>query len=352
MSKTHWAGPHLASDRAFGGAASEMHINATAGEGDMVTVFDDFNGVVLAEGFGDAANWETNGWVLTDDPVGAPTGDQISMNDPNVSTQTLPFDSCIRVFGGTVNDRGGNMQLDAVNGTVAAATNNHEFTHLWIPETATLPAGLALDNTIWTFGCRVGLRADLTTTGAGNWNSKLFIGWAAAGDTSIMDHDTGAITTTAGNLHGFHVPEDGSIDGISKRITADAMVDGTNFTELVAAGGADGTTANGAAVAGDTMWFDLALRMTITDMDDNAANGATEFFTRRIAPLATAPGHPGSRMNSWVRNPTVLSNETPNHSVALVPTIEFINGPTADQDGVVFVDWWTFGCSRISRQSK
>ena len=51
-------------------------------------------------------------------------------------------------------------------------------------------------------------------------------------------------------------------------------------------------------------------------------------------------------------DPTVLLNQTPNHTVALVPTIEVINGPTANRDGVFLVDWWAFGCSRFSRLSR
>ena len=352
MGKTHWSGPLLSDNRALGGAAAEMHIDATAGEGDMITTFDDFDDVVNGiDTFAGAGIFEDSSWVLTDDPTTGGTGEQISMNDPASGDLAEWAPSCLRIFAGTVDDGGGNMQLDHVNGAYGTELTEARFPHLWIPDTT--HGTEVLDNTIWTFGCRIGLRADLTTTGSGDWNTKVFLGWAAAGDVSVMDHDTGVITTTAGNLHGLHIPEDGSIDGISRRITGDALVDGTNFTELVAAGGVDGTVANGATTIGDTMWFDLALRMTITDMSDDAANGATEFFVRKVNSIGTGkPGQAGANLNGWGKISTVLLNETPNHTIALVPTIEVINGPTADRDGVFYLDWWTFGCSRRSRISR
>jgi hypothetical protein len=351
MGSTHWAGPHLGSDGALGGAASEMHINATSGEGDMITVFDDFDGHLKGtEGFSEAAVFEDEGWILTD--VGVPVGDEIALNDP--SNVDLWAPSCLYIYPGTTDDTGGNMQLDFINGAIGTQVGHVNFPHLFIPETDIGAA--ALDNTIWTFGCRIGLRADITTTGAGVWSTatpggKMFIGWSVAGEAAIMTAATGAISVAAAadQLLGFHVGEDGSIDGISQRTGTTAYAEGTNFTELVAAGGAGGTVANGAITAGDTMWFDLALRATVTDWSDDNANGATEFFHRRVAPVAGKPGQPGTRMNPWVRHPTSLSNQFPNHTVALVPSIECINGPTAGTDAVFFVDWWTFGTSRISR---
>ena len=215
-----------------------MGLEALYGETEMITVFDDFNSVVLAEGFGDAANWETNGWELTEDAGGgALAADSISMNDPNADTQTHAFSSCIRIVPGTTGDSGGNMQLDAVNGAVAAPTNNHDFQHIWIDETATTPAAEALDNTTLVFACRIGLRHDITNTGAGAWGptnegGKVYIGWAAAGDTSVLDHDTGLVTDGAGNLLGFHICELGEIHGVSKRITADNYTLNTNYVAM------------------------------------------------------------------------------------------------------------------------
>jgi len=338
---------------AMGGAAEGMGIEALAGDTEMVTIFDDFNGIVLKEGFGDGANWETARWVLKDDPVGAPTGDEISMNDDDTGASELDFNSCIRIFPGTVNDRGGNMQLDVANGAVAAATTLYDFHHMWIPTSATvggnygsLAAAAALDNSTWVFACRIGFRADLTVTagtnGIGDWNGKVYIGWAEAGDGSIMDHDTGVITQAEdGPLVGFHIGEDGSIDGISQRTVNTAYAEGTNLTELVAAGGVDGTVANGATTAGDTMWFDLALRMDIVDQNAAANNGTTRFYWRKVLP--------GSQLGEWNPHPTVLTNQTPNNNVILVPTIEVMSGPTADLDCVVFLDWWAFGRNRQNR---
>lgn len=340
MASTHWSGPLAGSDKAFGGAGFDLPIECTNGETNLVGVVDDFNGVVPTEAFGGAANWETMGWILTD--VGIPAADEVGMNDPADVDQWNP--SCVRIFPGTTDDAGGNMQLDRINASLPAS-GGHYFPHLHIPETDAGAA--ALDNTEIVFACRAGFRADLTTTGAGDWNSKAFIGFAVAGDTGLMTAATGALTAAgaAEQLVGFHIPEDGSIDGISQRDGSTAYADGTNFTELAAAGAVDGTVANGAITAGDTMWFDLAFKLTITDWSDDNANGATEFYWRRLTPTSTSKA---VKQGGWQKHGTALTNQAPNHTVGLVPTIEVINGPTAGRDGVVYLDWWAFGVSRFS----
>lgn len=347
-----------------GGAALKLGIEGLAGETELVTVHDDFDGVLPTTTFGAVSaadgtvnTWEENGWVFTD--VGAPTNDEVGMQDPADVDQWYP--SCIRIFSGDADDAGGNMQLDFINstgvGTYLGSTTNdltftrYPFRHLWIPETA---AGAAvIDNTVWVFACRIGLRADLTTTGSGDWDSKCFIGWAEAGDTAILTAASGAITQPeTGPLVGFHIPEDGSIDGICQRTVNTTYAEGTNLTELVAAGGVDGTVANGSTTAGDTVWFDLALRMVVTNMSDNTDNGFTQFFSRRLSPktfVNASDTHPfAGEFVRWNAHETTLLNQTPNNDVALVPTIEMVNGGTAGRDGVLFLDSWTFGVSRLA----
>ncbi len=341
------------SKNAMGGAAEDLSLEALTGECDWITTFDDFNGSVPAEGFDGATNWETMGWILTEDQaaVGAVNGDVISMNA--AATVTANYDSCIAITTSTDEDNGGSMQLDRVNCTLPASSGGGDFPHLWIPETATVggygskAAATALDNTQWMFACRLGLRADITTTGDGNWNGKVFIGWAAAGDTSIMT-STGIIMTTpiitqaeTGDLVGFCIDEAGTINGVAQRTASVAYAEGTNYTQLYGTGAVDGTLANGATTVGDTMWFDLALRMNVIDMNDNANNGRIQFFHRRVLP--------DTPLGDWIPHTTVLDNQCPNHTVALVPTIESLNGPTAGQDTMVFVDWWAFGRNRPNR---
>jgi hypothetical protein len=348
-----------ASSTAMGGAALNLPIGCLEGESDMVYTFDDFNGVSDVDSFSGAGILEYSGWILTDDGS-APTGDTIGMND--AATTSADFDSCLRIFPGTADSSGGNMQLDHLNGAVSTENlSTHDFKHLWVPEKLGVPsrgaggAATALDDTTWVFATRIGLNADVTGTGT-NWNGAMFIGWAAAGDTQIMDHDTGAITTTNGELFGFHVNIDGSIEGVSKRTAGDAQVDGTNYSELLAAASADNTVANGARVVNDTMWFDLALRMDITDMSDDSGNGSTRFFHRgplnRVSPLN--PGRdefaqPGQGYMPWREHSTVLLNETPNGGDCHVPTIECLNGATGGLDCCMYVDWWMMGRSRVSR---
>ncbi|OGR29708.1 MAG: hypothetical protein A2139_02355 [Desulfobacca sp. RBG_16_60_12] len=326
------------SRHAMGGAAEGLGIEALAGDTEMVTVFDDFNGVVKGtDTFGGAAIFEDSGWVLTD--IGAPTNDAISMND--VSDVAALYNSCLTVYGGDADDAGGSMALDLLNGAIGTEVGTQVFPHMWIPETA---AGAGVnDNSTWVFATRVGIRADLTTTGNGDWDSKFFIGFQVAGETNIMTAATGALIVAGADdiLYGFHCGEDGSVDGIAQRLGTTAYAAGTNFTELIAAGGVDGTVANGAVTAGDTMWFDLAFRMDIVDQSDAANNGRVRFFHRKVLP--------GRPLGDWNPHPAVLTNQCPNHTVALVPVIEMINGPTATVDGIIFLDWWAFGRNRVNR---
>ena len=346
-------------DQAMGGAAMNLGIEALTGETDMVTVFDDFNGTLKgAEGFGDAAVWEDSGWVLTD--VNTPAADAISMNSP--STVAIWAPSCISIYPGTTDDAGGNMQLDLINGTIGTMVGTPDFPHICIPETA---AGVtAIDNTSFVFACRLGVRADFTTTGSGAWTTatpggKFFIGWSVAGEAAIMTAATGvlAVAAAADQLVGFHIGEDGSLDGVSQRVGTTAYVEGTNFTEILPAGGVAGTVANGATTAGDTMWFDLALRMDVLDWSETTGNGFTTFYHRRVPALSGIPGNEmmdrsGIGSGNWQKHATVLTDQVPVHTVGLCPSIEAINGPTAGTDCVFLLDWWAFGTSRFSRFSR
>jgi hypothetical protein len=338
----------------MGGAALNMDIGCLAGESEMVTVFDDFNHVMESMAPADADGFEECGWVVTD--TNAATAATLSMNDPIIAANG--FDSCLRLNAGTKADSGISMQLDHMNADMLSTADQlttlsgrYNFPHMWIPDATT---ATGLDYTTWTFACRIGL---YTPHATGLWTTggKMFIGWAEAGDTSVMATATGAITiASTGPLVGFHIPEDGSIDGICHRTAATAMAEGTNFTELVATGAANSTLANGVGTIGDIVWWDLALRMNITD-NSEAVNGSTQFFYRRVLPEAatTAPGGgatPTTALSPWSVHGTTLDNQTPANTAAqgaLVPTIEVINGPTDDAD--FFVDWWSFGCSRYSR---
>jgi hypothetical protein len=234
---------------------------------------------------------------------------------------------------------------------LAVPINNALFPHIFIDNTG---SGVTnLDETTFTFACRLGLKADETTTGAGNWNGAAFIGWAMAADTSIMTHNTGVITIASdGPLVGFHIPIDGSIDGISHRTAATVMAEGTNFTELAAAGAVDGTLVNGAETAGDVCWWDLALRMDITDSSETTGNGFTTFYSRQVNLQTGTPGSSGYRQNPWNKHRTVLVDQTPASATTMVPTIEVLSGATAGQNCQFFIDWWAFGKSRLSTKSR
>ena len=117
----------------------------------------------------------------------------------------------------------------------------------------------------------------------------------------------------------------------------------------------DGTVANGAAVAGDTVWYDLALRMDFADISETTGNGTTTFYYRRVPTINGAAGWTDSDQSTanfnWTTHSTVLTDQCPNNDEALIPTIEWINGPTGNTDGVVYLDWWSMGMTRPSRIS-
>lgn len=326
---THFKGPLGAAVSNFGGLAEGIGILATDGMTDVVTVFDDFNDTIPNDSFSSALILEQMGWVLTD--VGAPANDAIYANNAKATDET--FNSCLYILPGTAVDAGGNMQLDFVNADVSidaasdVAGPSRAFPHIWLPET---DAGVAvMDGMDYMFACRIGLASMVTT-----WNGKLFIGWAEAGDTGILTAATGAIAQPeTGPLVGFHVGEDGSIDGIAQRTVNTPYAAGTNFTEVV------GTGWNSGLTAGRPVWFDLCLRIHVADQSDNANNGSVQFASRSVGSTTKSNG-------VWSKHNVPLLNQTPNNNVAMVPTIEVVNGPA---DAVaVYLDWWTFGCTRFS----
>jgi hypothetical protein len=308
----------------MGGAALNLGIDALMGETDMITVFDDFNGVITNETGSGTTHWETLGWVLT--AIGVQTATEVGMNDIDDVSE---------------GDAGVNMQLDRINSTTPIASGNSAFPHIWIPENTT---ATVLDNTLLVFACRIGLVPEGATL-----DGKAFIGWAVAGDTGLMTAATGALTVAGAGeqLLGFHINADSNdhIAGISQRVGTTAYAEGTNFTELF-----DGQFAG--LTAGTPIWYDLALRARVLDWSETAGNGFTEFFYRPVNSMTGIPGDSGmpvgDSVGPWVRHPTVLTDQIPNHTVALVPTIEVLNGPAGGEMDM-YVDWWAFGQSRWSR---
>lgn len=339
---------------AMGGAALNMGIEALGGETDMVTVFDDFNDIMpatvvtAATGDADTNIWEDCGWVFTD--IGTSAASAVSMNA--AATATLPYNSCITFNPGTGDDDGVLCQLDTVNAAAASpgansltALNVRHFPHIWFPETGA--GATTLDNTIFTFACRVGFTGE-----AAALDGKAYVGWATAGEAGIQTAATGAliVAAAADQRLGFHFNFDSGtgIHGISQRVGNTAYADGTNFTPLL-----EGIAANfTAATAGEILWFDVALRAKIADWSETAGNGSVEYFWRRVNPVTVAPGDVGQRtgdaLNTWARHPVVLTDQIPNHSVALVPTVEVLNGPAGNMMDM-YMDWWSFGISRASR---
>lgn len=330
---THFKGPLLGSRASFGGAAENLTIDAIAGESDLVTTFDDFNTYVNVAEFGAADGLENIGWVVGD--IGVPAGDGAGINDDG----SIRYESALRVNAGTAPDTGGHLKINPL----ATASRSP---HIWLADNGSGANPAVLDNTTFIFACRLGFESNVD----GGWDGKVFVGMAGQTDTAILvvTGDGDLITLPAGDpMLGFHVLENGSVRGVAIRDeTITSLVDGTHFTELLAADSVDN------AAADTPTWIDLALRMVITDMSDNAANGSIEFFYRRGVPATVTLGRPGvppsQRLGDWTKHPTVLNNQTPNNdAVLLVPTIEVLNGPTNQSD--LLVDWWAMGISRYSR---
>jgi len=329
------------SDKAFGGAGLNLPAECLAGEGDMIGIFDDFNNVVTFETGAGTTHWETMGWEIAG--VGTQTGTEIGMND--AANADVPFDSCIRLHCGSVDDAGATMHLDRFTNTAAIASGNSTFPHIWLANNST---ATSLDNTTFVFACRVGIVPEGTTA-----TGKAFIGWTGAASGPVMTAGTGVIISGDANddqCVGFHINGDpnqaANISGVSQRVGTAAYAEGTNFTDLTGVW-------NTGLTAGAPVWYDLALRLDITDRSDDAANGATRFYHRKLNSLSVPSGRdvfslPGEGYAPWIEHGTVLSNASPNGDLVLVPTIEALNGPAG---GAIFllVDWWAFGMSRLDR---
>lgn len=330
---SHFRGPLLLSDAA--GPFSELAAEAAMGESDLVTIFDDFNNSVPSESFGDTAFWEAMGWTLVD--AGVPVADTVVMNG-----LASAMDSAIRINPGTAADTGGHMHILSTNGLTL------NFPHMVIPSSG---AGAAiLDNTVVVFACRIGLISNGTA-----FDGKAFVGFCIDSDTSILTAATGVITQAeTGPLVGFHIAGDDApngILGISQRTVNTAYAEGTNKTELYPS-----TALTSGFTSGVAQWYDLAVRMDITDMSNNSANGQTTFYKRKVPQLTSAPGAvsaeppTGKVLAPWTKHATVLSNQTMNAATTMVPVIEILNGPTQLSD--MLVDWWAFGISRYSRSGR
>lgn len=316
--------------------------------GSIQIVFDDFDDWVSATScngvtIGDLANsalgpiWDQVGWQLTQIGTESATTPHVGMNWSDSGTT---FSSSIRFFMGTQVDAGCSAQLDQEN-FVHKHSGDASFPHMYIPDEDSVIKDV-MDDRVFVFGFRVGFREDVPaggTDGDGDWSHKVFIGFIGDTDTQVLDVSTGLITQpeTTG-LVGFHVLEDGSVRGVSQRTVNTAYAEGTNFTELLAAGGVDGTIANGALIDGGTLFFDFIVKIDITDSDNDSDNGTTSFWYRKIIPGTTS-------QPSFTAHPTTLSNQFPQEADPqdLVPHIEFIHGPNAGRDGGIWLSWWAFG---------
>lgn len=326
------------SEQGFHGVGTNMNLFALDGESEIVTVFDDFNGFVASDTFGAVGGpFETQGWDFVD--VGTPANDTINMNDPSIQSD---FYSCLHITCGDAasGDEGGNMQLRGASATIPTPTaaGGGGFPHITIPDSGTVTA---LDDTVITFGCRLGIVSNATT-----FDGKIFIGFAEDGDTAIMTAATGALVAATGGLQGFHVTGDAeaSMRFISQRTAAVAFAEGTNMVALL-----DDTDITAGYTAGVPRVFDLTFRIHSTDMSDDDANGFSQCAWREVygqtAPGMEAFALPGEGYNSYNLSNT-LTNQSPNSATHMVPTIEAINGPTNITQ--FKIDWWTMGISRYT----
>jgi hypothetical protein len=314
-----------------------MNLFALDGESEIVSVFDDFNGFVEDGTFGAVGGpMENQGWDMVD--VGGPAGDYVEMNDETIEGD---FYSSLHIYCGTNADTGGNMQLLGAGATVTepVSSGGGGFPHIWIPGTG--QSVTALDDTVITFGCRLGIVSNAVT-----YDGKIFIGFAEAGDTAIMTPATGAIVVATGGLQGFHIDGDtaNAMRWISQRTAGTALAEGTNMETLLT-----GTDITAGYTAGTPRVFDLTFRIHSSDMSDNAANGFGVCGWREVTGQ-TAPGMEGLALPGEGYVPYNLSdtldNQSPNSVAHLVPTIEVINGPTNLTQ--YKVDWWFMGISRYT----
>lgn len=325
------------------------------GVGSLAIVFDDFNAYIqdsYTDGtlVGDlSANtegpiWDQLGWRLTD--VGSPSSltAWIGMNQRQ-SGQS--FKSSLQLFGGNTNAQGISAQLDRYY-YIHQHGGDYFFPFVYIPDDDTCCASIA-DNRVYVFGARIGFRDDVPSDGAdcsGDWESAAYVGWAQSQDTDILDTSDGSIAQTEdGPLLGFHATEAGELRGISQRTPGTTYAAGTNYISMLAAGGIDGTTANGALYTGGTLWVDAIAVVTYADRSASTGNGTTCFWVRKIVPGNAAQGDFTS--NGCLTDVT----PEPTDPDDLVPTLEVLNGPTAGCDPGIFLDWWVMAQSRFSLTS-
>ena len=333
-SKPLGAGRH-----AFGGAGLNLGVDALSGEGDIITTVEDFNGQLTDGGI--TGNRPGGAWTSLAIGVGATA----SVNDLALGN---PYESSARLNCGGAVDAGGNAQQNV----------DSPAPRIWLPDTSVAPT--TLDHTVVTLACRVGIISDAPT-----FDGKFFIGFAQDGDQDVMVVTSGAIAVAStGALVGLHINADiaviPNISLIAKRAPAAAMAQDVNFTNLIS--GVDSFETG--LTAGVPRWFDLAFRMSITNMSDVNSNGGVRAYFRRVpeaggafeTPNREAPGlretqasdSGAVKVEEWREHNVVLENQSPNDATALVPTIEFLNGPTNESD--FLVDWLVMGISRFSRR--
>lgn len=342
---------------AFGGGGLNLPITHLAGEGDLTGTFDDFQQIVQARDLATATvgDIEVLGWTVTE--VGAaPVASSVFVNDPAAAGH---WEDTLTIDCGTENNKGGNLQLNpdgSVSGTAGV------FPHIWLPDNGVITA---LDNTIVSFAARIGI---VTDDAGGVFNGKLFIGFAVTGDVDVMVPSTGVIDLVGGvegPIVGVHINADSSVTPnislIAQRIFGAALVDGTNFTNMVSGVDSFETGLTPAVPS----WFDVGFRMHITNWSDNDDNGAVRGYFRRV-PVAggvfetanrEAPGlretqasESGAvKVEEWREHSVVLQNQcvAPN-AARYVPTIEAINSTGDNSD--FLIDWWSMGISRFSRR--
>jgi hypothetical protein len=284
-SGTHWKGPLLGSDQAYGGIFED------AGMGDISTAlsnyhiwFEDFNFPIP-----DASLAEV-GATLTD------------INTATTPTEVVvPASGFLLINPGTKADSGSEVQFNAAMSQATMLANAVAVPGL-ITSTATL-----MDRRELFWACRFGLMSDTTA-----WDGKVMLGWITT-DTTLMSNTTGLPTLATGGGLGFHIGTTGLLTYFGQQAALTVAGTATNVSFLAL------TTA---AVMGN--WTTVGFRCRFNDA--SAGTGLATFYINGASVGQISTGLPMA--------------STEGYGV----TLAVQNGPARDVD--LGVDWMVTGISR------
>jgi hypothetical protein len=238
-SGTHFQGPILGSNRSGAGLFEDLPHSSFGDVYGAYKVYTENFGQIIAD-------------ATAFDELGA-----ISTASAGVAANTLLNTAGGRLLinPGTAADTGwASIQFNAASSQATYVNNRF---NIMPPLTASATATPA-DREIIVWG-RIGLMSNATT-----WDGKALFGWFVT-DTALLDLTTGVPAVAAGGGMGFHIGETGVISFVC------------DDAAITAAGTQIGTV--GTLTANTAKWYEMGLRMKVTDFAAQTGNVDVYFGT-------------------------------------------------------------------------